>query len=282
MPTRAICASLSILCAAFALPASAHTDYASPYIQSFAPTSGAPGTVITVKGSGFSGLNAAWIGTGHHSTVYVASDSVVKITVPKDATTGQVALLNPEHAAWSPNKFSVTSQGGTPPSAPPPKPAPPPAPSDGTSWVYFDGAFDWPGDYSYSAKADYRDTSGEPLSGGYDIKVNVTGPWGGWLPYARNWNFESSPYSKLRFSLKPTISDQKWNVYFVKIGDVPVGIYIDPTKYGPAPEVGKWATYTIPLAALGVKGDSIYKFCIHDETGLSDNVWFVDNVGFEP
>jgi hypothetical protein len=57
---------------------------------------------------------------------------------------------------------------------------------------------------------------------------------------------------------------------------------VDPTKYGPAPVVGKWATYTIPLADLGVLGTSIYKFCIHDQTGLSNISWYVDNVGFEP
>jgi hypothetical protein len=57
---------------------------------------------------------------------------------------------------------------------------------------------------------------------------------------------------------------------------------VDPTKYGPAPVVGQWATYTIPLVDLGVLGTSIYKFCIHDLTGLSNISWYVDNVGFEP
>jgi len=148
--------------------------------------------------------------------------------------------------------------------------------------VYYDGVFKWPGDYSFVATPDYQDTSGEPLSGPYDIKVTITSAWGGWLPYALNWNFNSAPYTKLTFALKPTVENQQWNVYFVKVGDVPVGIYIDPTQYGPAPVVGQWATYTIPLSVLGVQGDPIYKFCIHDETGLSNNVWYVDNVGFEP
>jgi hypothetical protein len=156
-----------------------------------------------------------------------------------------------------------------------------PAPA-GTSWVYHDGAFDWPGDYSFVAVPDYKDTTGAPLSGAYDIKVTLTSAWGGWLPYALNWNFNSAGYTKLTFALKPTVENQKWNVYFVKVGDVPVGIYIDPTLYGPAPKVGQWATYTIPLSTLGVLGAPIYKFCIHDETGLSNNTWYVDDVGFVP
>jgi hypothetical protein len=57
---------------------------------------------------------------------------------------------------------------------------------------------------------------------------------------------------------------------------------VDPSKYGPAPVVGKWATYTVPLSDLGVLGTMIYKFCIQDQTGLSNVAWYVDNVGFEP
>jgi hypothetical protein len=160
--------------------------------------------------------------------------------------------------------------------------APPPPPVSGTSWVYYNGVFDWPGDYSFVASPNYADTSGVPLSGPHDIKVTLTSAWGGWLPYAKNWSFNSAGYTKLTFALKPTVANQKWNIYFVKVGDIPVGISVDASKYGPAPVVGKWATYTIPLSDLGVLGTMIYKFCIQDQTGLSDVSWYVDNVGFVP
>jgi hypothetical protein len=152
----------------------------------------------------------------------------------------------------------------------------------GTSWVYYDGDFDWPGDYSYVAVPDYQDTSGNPLSGPYDIKITLTAAYGGWLPYAQNWDFNSQGYTKLTFALKPTVPNQQWTVYFVKVGDVPVGIYLNVLDYGPAPVVGQWNTYTVPLADLGVLGQSIYKFCIQDKTGLANNVWYADNVGFAP
>lgn len=158
----------------------------------------------------------------------------------------------------------------------------PPPPPPGTSWVYYDGVFDWPGDYSYVATPDYSDTSGNPLTGPYDIRITLDGAWGGWLPYAKNWDFDSKGYTKLTFALKPTVANQVWHVYFVKVGDVPVGIYLDVAQYGPAPVPGKWATYTVPLADLGVLGTDIYKFCIQDQTGLSRNTWYVDNVGFAP
>ena len=158
----------------------------------------------------------------------------------------------------------------------------PTPPASGTSWVYYNGLFDWPGDYSFVAVPTYNDTSGAPLSGAHDIKITITSAWGGWLPYAQNWNFNSAPYTKLTFALKPTVANQQWSVYFVKVGDIPVGIYLDVTKYGPAPVVGQWNTYTVPLSDLGVLGTAIYKFCIQDRTGLSSNVWYVDNVGFVP
>jgi hypothetical protein len=166
--------------------------------------------------------------------------------------------------------------------APTPTPTPTPVPVAGTSWVYYNGVFDWPGDYSFVASPNYADTSGAPLSGPHDIKVTLTSAWGGWLPYALNWSFNSNGYTKLTLALKPTVANQKWNIYFVKVGDIPVGISVDASKYGPAPVVGKWATYTIPLADLGVLGTTIYKFCVQDQTGLSNNSWFVDNVGFAP
>jgi hypothetical protein len=173
-----------------------------------------------------------------------------------------------------------TTPVGTPvpPTPTPPSPTPP-APTANTSWVYYNGVFDWPGDYSFAASADYGDTSGSPMSGAHDIKI-TSNAWGGWLPYALNWNFNAAPYSKLTFSLKPTRTDQTWQVYFVKVGDIPVGIAIDVTQYGPTPVAGQWGTYTVPLSVLGVAGTSIYKFAIQDQTGANGNTWYVDNVGF--
>jgi len=151
----------------------------------------------------------------------------------------------------------------------------------GTSWVYYNGSFDWPGDFDFSAVANYSDTSGDPLSGPRDIKM-TSAPYGGWLPYAQNWDFNSAPYTKLTFSLKPTRTGQTWQVYFVKVGDIPVGIALNVSHYGPTPVVGQWATYTIPLQDLGVLGQPIYKFAIQDQTGANGNVWYINNVGFVP
>ncbi|MDP9064573.1 MAG: hypothetical protein M3O06_01760 [Pseudomonadota bacterium] len=149
-----------------------------------------------------------------------------------------------------------------------------------TFYVYRDGDFAWPGDYSFVATANYRDTTGAPLSGKYDIKITIDAPWGGWQPYATNWVFDTSPYTYLRFSLKPTVADQILQVYFMLVGDKPVGVGVDPFKYGPPPVPGQWGHYVIPLADIGVAGTKIYKFAIQDKTGRSSNVFYIDDVAF--
>jgi hypothetical protein len=150
-----------------------------------------------------------------------------------------------------------------------------------TSWVYHDGRFLWPGDYSFAAKPDYGDKQGGPLSGRYDIKV-VTERWGGFLPFAPNWDFDLRPYAYLTFALKPTVSNQVAQVFFEKVGDVQTGKVLNPFLYGPAPVAGQWGTYKIPLADFGVAGIHIYKFAIQDQTGLPSNVFYLDDIGFLP
>jgi hypothetical protein len=81
--------------------------YAQPYISGFSPSSAAAGSVITVTGTGLSGVNQAWIGASHDAKTQVVSDTQVKITVPSDAVGGQLALLNPVHAAFSPNSVTI-------------------------------------------------------------------------------------------------------------------------------------------------------------------------------
>jgi hypothetical protein len=166
----------------------------------------------------------------------------------------------------------------------------PPATGTGTSgaqlWVYQNGTFYWPGDYSWSVKVNYKDTAGIPTSGAYDIAVTGIG---GFQPFATNFDLDISPYRYLVFSLKPTIANQTWASAFYQIGDVATGVKLNVLNYGAAPAVGKWTTYKIPLGSGGYQipaGTHIYKFMIQDETadqngsGYTTNRWYVDNIHF--
>jgi hypothetical protein len=174
-------------------------------------------------------------------------------------------------------------------------PSPPALAVSGTQWGYNAGRFNWAGDYSSNATPNYHDTQGASLSGSTDIAVTVTGAWGLWQPYMCQaaqspvaectalWSYSTAGMTKLTFMLKPTVANQQWSVYFMGVGDRNLNCAKDVLSYGPAPVVGKWATYTMPLSDLCVGGGiDIYKFAIQDQTGLNHNTWYVDDVGFTP
>jgi len=125
--------------------------------------------------------------------------------------------------------------------------------------VYYNGVYSWRGDYSYDAIADYTDTSGDPQSGAYDIGISITYRWGGFQPYAGKvvpqWDLEVGAFGYISMDLKPTIGGQVWDLSAVSRlppGDVYPWAYVHITDFGPAPKVGVWATYKIPLAALSI------------------------------
>jgi hypothetical protein len=151
-----------------------------------------------------------------------------------------------------------------------------------TSWVYHNGSFKWPGDWSWAAVPNYKDTSGVPLSGKYDIAVRLVGQWGGWQPYALGQNFSLKPYKYMTISIKTTVTPQPIHIFFQAANDTPVGTWVDPVAggFGPAAVVGQWQTYKIPLAALGVSGLNILKFGVQDDSGGAANTFYLDDVGF--
>ena len=165
-------------------------------------------------------------------------------------------------------------------------------------WIYHDGTFSWGGDYSTAAVPDYSSTAGAPESGPYDISITLTGQWGIWAPYAGGtvpmWDFDATGYKYITMDLRPTVSNQQWQFYFMQVGDVPIigpngqQTMVNLADYGPAPVAGQWATYKIPLSVVLTQYSSgspvyethVYKFGLQDQTGLSKNVWYLDNVGF--
>jgi hypothetical protein len=90
------------------------------------------------------------------------------------------------------------------------------------------------------------------------------------------------PYASVTFALKPTVANQTWTCFFTAVGATTSGPSINVLDYGPAPVVGQWGIYTIPLSVLGVSGATIQTMAIQDQTGLASNTWYVDNVGFLP
>jgi hypothetical protein len=158
-----------------------------------------------------------------------------------------------------------------------------------TLWVYYNGVFDWPGDWSSGATPNYQDTTGVPIEGPYDISITST-LYGLWQPYI-NGNcqtnvalcFNTTPYQYLIFSIKPTVANQLIEVGFMSAGDTPDGPVIFASAYcsgGANPPVGQWESCKMPLSVFQLTDTTVLKFWIQDETGLSSNHWYIDNVGF--
>lgn len=150
--------------------------------------------------------------------------------------------------------------------------------------VYTNGVFNWFGDYSYPVPPltiDYKNPSGAVPQGTYCIKVDPKGAqYGAWQPFANTaQSWDTSPYTSLNFDLKPTDGASTYQVQFLLAGDKPTGVSVDLSKYGPLPKSGVWASYSIPLADMGVAKTKIYKFAIQNVGSV--NPWFVNNVIFK-
>ncbi|WP_292999776.1 DUF1800 family protein [Nevskia sp.] len=101
--------------ARFTVTASAPQPVATfpqPYLVSRAPASGPVGTVVTIRGSGFTGATAVWLGAGRDLPFTVVSDTELRATVTASSTTAGFGILNPVHGGFSPDVFTITS--GTP------------------------------------------------------------------------------------------------------------------------------------------------------------------------
>jgi hypothetical protein len=74
---------------------SAGTFYIDPTISSFTPTSGGPGSTVTIIGTGFLGVSAVDFYNGVGTTYTINSDTQITTTVPVTAQAGPITLVGP-------------------------------------------------------------------------------------------------------------------------------------------------------------------------------------------
>jgi hypothetical protein len=167
----------------------------------------------------------------------------------------------------------------------PPVVLPPPVIAPGTFYVYQNGQFSWTSHFSFNGTPNLNDTRGKPVGGKADIAFTLATPFGGYQPYLTG-GFDTSKYKYLTYSIKPTVSGQIIATGFDANNDVRDGnpvVVAAPglTKYGPAPVVGQWATYKVPLADFALSNPSVLKFSIADGSGSpAGSIIYIDNVGF--
>jgi hypothetical protein len=78
-----------------------------PRITSFSPRSAAPGTLITINGSGFGGATSVTFGTVSTTAFTVVSSTQIRATVPATAVTGKIGVTTPGGTAVSATNFTV-------------------------------------------------------------------------------------------------------------------------------------------------------------------------------
>jgi hypothetical protein len=137
-----------------------------------------------------------------------------------------------------------------------------PQQANATFWAYYNGIFNWLGDFSFpggSITINYADTAGAPESGPFDINVSFTQAHSGFQPFAGKtttaWDMEGGSFGYISMDLKPTLAGQDWELFIISRlppGDVFPWSNVMLSNYGPAPVVGKWATYKIPLSVLTI------------------------------
>jgi len=77
-------------------------------INSFTPSSGPVGTVVTINGNTFTGATSVTFNGLPAAKFTVKSNSVISATVPAGATTGVIAVTTPSGTGTSATVFTVT------------------------------------------------------------------------------------------------------------------------------------------------------------------------------
>lgn len=80
-------------------------------ITTFTPEEAAEGETVTITGTGFAGVQSVTFG-GVEATLTQASDTELKVTVPKDAKAGPITVRTPAGTATSTQRFTLVSPEG--------------------------------------------------------------------------------------------------------------------------------------------------------------------------
>jgi hypothetical protein len=178
-----------------------------------------------------------------------------------------------------------------------------PPPAAGSDAVVMSaGKFYWSGNYNYDniVEVDGVTFAGQVCS---MFIAKTPGGGGGWLPrrdavaLPQPGHFDTTGYEFLSLTLASTRPGQQWQGVVPDVPNTPTATdhpvpganSVNITDFGPAPVVGQFATYKIPLHAGGYNmppGVIIWKFGVQDQMGFvnpseaAGNVWYVADARF--
>jgi hypothetical protein len=107
---RSFIATLAAFTLGFVLVGMPTAQAASkPTVSSFTPACGPVGTSVTILGDHFTGATRVEFNGVDQTTLNVESDGKITTTVPTGATTGKIAVTNPDGTGTSVDDFTVSS-----------------------------------------------------------------------------------------------------------------------------------------------------------------------------
>jgi hypothetical protein len=211
------------------------------------------------------------------------------IEVPAQTVTvsGQAVTFGAHTVSISAETVTVPAATTTPsvtdtPATTPPSTTPTPTPS-GVTWMYLNGKKRLAGDFTSNGETvNYANKTSSGYNGGTkDILITATVPWAYFLPYwAANYRLPNPGWTKLIFSIKPSLSTSTFTMHAERVGDNPLPTISLASYCGPF-AAGKWTSCSVPLSALGVYGDkTLYKVLFQTSTAGPDS-WEMDAIGFQ-
>lgn len=89
--------------------------YVVPTLTSFTPATGAPGTVVTLTGTGFAGATGVTFGSGPAANYYVNSAQQAQAVVPYGSTSGSITITASDGDLATLTGFTYTGGAAVPP-----------------------------------------------------------------------------------------------------------------------------------------------------------------------
>jgi hypothetical protein len=171
-----------------------------------------------------------------------------------------------------------------------PVPVGTPIDANGATVVYNNGTGAWLNqDFDYNAITNYNATPTSPPPDGasHVATTTLTGPAGGFQPYAPGFSQPITGDHYLNFSLNTNGQAlSNFNVYAMKVGDIATGtgVYGNLAQYETSSNSNGWNTFSVPIdSALGLQGEnSMYKFAIQDSGGTTGDSFQVSGITLSP
>jgi lysophospholipase L1-like esterase len=85
-------------------------------------------------------------------------------------------------------------------------------------------------------------------------------------------------YTTIHFALRASAANQRYEVYADRTYGQPLTAPVSLNSYGGQPTTTGWKEYDIPLVALGASNTTLKDVVIHDATGTSQAIVYVDQV----